>query len=105
MSVPILVDTIMLTNIGLIWPEAAREEHMGGSRIKDITALNPAVTAMGQSITIHSNHGNLHVCLGYKTGLFSKEKAQQFLDMYLEEVRSLPGHVFQPQSSLTLNSC
>ncbi len=105
MSPPILVDTIMLTNIGIIWPEAAREEHMGGSRIKDITALNPAVTAMGQSITIHSNHGSLHVCLGYKTGLFSKEKAQQFLDMYLEEVRSLPGHVFQLQSSLTLNSC
>jgi hypothetical protein len=100
MSVPILVDTIMLTNIGLIWPEAAREEQMGGSRIKDITALNPAVTAMGQSITIHSNHGSLHVCLGYKTGLFSKEKAQQFLDMYLEEVRNLPGHVSQPQSSL-----
>jgi hypothetical protein len=105
MSGPILVDTIMLTNIGIIWPEAAREEHMGSSRIKDITALNPAVTAMGQSITIHSNHGSLHVCLGYKTGLFSKEKAQQFLDMYLEEVRSLPGHVFQLQSSLTLNSC
>ncbi len=95
MSVPVQVDTIMLTNIGLIWPEAVREEQMGGSRIKDISALNPVVTPMGLSITIHTNHGNLHVCLGYKTGLFSKEKAQEFLDMYLEEVRSLPGLVFQ----------
>ena len=102
MSVPILVDTIMLTNMGIIWPEAASEEQMGGSRIKDITALNPVVTPLGQSITIHTNHGSLHVCLGYKTGLFSKEKAQQFLDMYLEEVRSLPGHVLQLQSSLPL---
>jgi len=103
MSIPVQVDTIMLTNMGLIWPEAVREEQMGGSRIKDVAALNPVVTPMGQSITIHSNHGSLHVCLGYKTGLFSKEKAQQFLDMYLEEVRSLPSHVFQLQSSLPLN--
>ena len=95
MSVPVQVDTIMLTNMGLIWPEAVREEQMGGSRIKDIAALNPVITPMGLSITIHTNHGSLHVCLGYKTGLFSKEKAQQFLDMYLEELRSLPGHVFQ----------
>lgn len=103
MSVPIQVDTIMLTNMGMIWTEAAGEEHMGGSRITDIAALNPVVTPLGQSITIHTNHGSLHVCLGYKTGLFSKEKAQLFLDMYLEEVRSLPGHVLQPQSSLPLN--
>jgi NRPS condensation-like uncharacterized protein len=89
--VPVQVDTIMLTNMGMIWPEAAREEQMGGSRITDIAALNPVVNPLGQTITVHTNHGSLHVCLGYKTGLFSKDKAQQFLDMYLDEVRSLPS--------------
>jgi NRPS condensation-like uncharacterized protein len=95
MSVPIQVDTIMLTNMGLIWPEAVRDEQMGGSRIKDVVALNPVINPMGIGITIHTNHDRLHVCLGYKTGLFSKEKAQQFLDMYLEEVRSLPSRVLK----------
>jgi hypothetical protein len=104
MSFPILVDTIMLTNMGMIWPEATREEQMGGSTITDISALNPVVAPMGQTITIHSNHGSLHVCLGYKTGLLSKEGAQRFLDMYLEEVRSLPSHVFQAVSSQAMSS-
>ncbi|MBM3157046.1 MAG: DUF1298 domain-containing protein, partial [Chloroflexi bacterium] len=103
MSVPVEVDTIMLANLGLIWPEAEREEQMGGSRIKDIAALNPVINPMELGITVHTNHGSLHVCLGYKTGRFSKEKAQQFLDMYLEEVRSLSGHLFHLQSSLPLN--
>jgi hypothetical protein len=94
----------MLTNMGMIWPEATREEQMGGSTITDISALNPVVAPMGQTITIHSNHGSLHVCLGYKTGLLSKEGAQRFLDMYLEEVRSLPSHVFQAPSSQSVSS-
>jgi hypothetical protein len=51
---------------------------------------------MGLSLGTHTNHGSLHICLGYKTGLFSKEKAQEFLDMYLEEVRCLPGDVSLP---------
>ena len=52
------------------------------------------VTPMGLSLGTHTNHGSLHVCLGYKTGLFSKEKAREFLDMYLEEVRNFPGETF-----------
>jgi len=89
MAVPIHVDTILLSNLGIIWPEAAGEPQMGDSKIKDITFMVPVVTPMGLSLGTHTNHGSLHICLGYKTGLFSRGKAQEFLDMYLEEVRSL----------------
>jgi len=93
MTVPIHVDTILLSNLGVIWPETSGEPQIGGSKIKDVTLMVPVVTPMGLSLGTHTNHGSLHVCLGYKTGLFSREKAQQFLGIYLEEVRSYL-HVF-----------
>jgi NRPS condensation-like uncharacterized protein len=93
MTVPVQVDTILVSNLGIIWPEAAGEAQMGSSTIKDITFMVPVITPMGLSMGAHTNHGSLHICLGYKTGLFSKEKAQQFLDMLLEELRRLFGEI------------
>jgi NRPS condensation-like uncharacterized protein len=93
MAVPVQVDTILLSNLGIIWPEAAGEAKMGGSTIKDITFMVPVITPMGLGIGVHTNHGSLHICLGYKTGLFSNGKAQEFLDMFLEEVRYCPNEI------------
>lgn len=101
-SVPIHVDTILLSNLGVIRPEAGGEPQMGGAKVKDITFMVPVITPMGLSLGTHTNLGSLHVCLGYKTGLFSKEKAREFLDTYLEEVRRLPGETFSPNSPLPL---
>jgi len=88
MDVPIHVDTILLSNLGIIWPETVGGPQMGSSQITDVTFMVPVITPMGLSLGTHTNHGSLHVCLGYKTGLFSREKAQEFLDIYVEEVRS-----------------
>jgi hypothetical protein len=45
---------------------------------------------MGLSVGTYTYNGRLHVCLGYRTGLFSREKAQSFLNLYLEEIRNYP---------------
>lgn len=96
MSVPIHVDTILLSNLGVIWPETGGEPQIGSSKITDVALMMPVVNPMGLSLGMHTNHGSLHICLGYKTGLFSQEKAQEFLDMYLGEVRRIPGNVPSP---------
>ncbi len=96
MAAPVQVDTILLSNLGIIWPEAAGEAKMGSSTIKDVTFMVPVLTTMGLSIGAHTNHGSLHVCLGYKIGLFSKEKAQEFLNMFLEDVGHLPDEIHLP---------
>ncbi len=93
MAVPVQVDTILLSNLGIIWPEEAGEAQMGSSTIKGITFRVPVITSMGLSIGAHTNHGSLHICLGYKTGLFSTEKAQEFLNMFLEEVKCCPDEI------------
>lgn len=88
------VDTILFTNMGLIWPKVGSEEpavtSIGSSRIVDIIGSAPVVTPMGLSICAGIYNKRLNISLTYRPALFSEEKAQMFLDLYVEEIKNYP---------------
>jgi hypothetical protein len=86
----IYVDSILLSNVGVIWSEELGEFMMGDVKIADLTVLPPVVTPQGLSIVVYTYYGRLQICLGYKTALFSREKAEAFLAQYMEELNSYP---------------
>ena len=86
------VDTILITNIGFIWPRPGSEEpavsSIGNAKILNVTGSAPVVTPMGLSIATGIYNRNLNFSLTYRPALFSEEKAQMFLDLYVEELRN-----------------
>jgi len=86
------VDSILITNIGLIWPKIGSEEpavtSIGGARIMSVTGSAPVVTPMGLSICAGIYNRNLSISVTYRPALFSKEKAKSFLDLYVEEIQN-----------------
>jgi NRPS condensation-like uncharacterized protein len=88
------VDTILFTNVGLIWPKAGSTDtavtSIGSARIVNVIGSAPVVTPMGLCICAGIYNGNLSISVTYRPALFSKEKAQQFLDLYVEEIKNYP---------------
>jgi NRPS condensation-like uncharacterized protein len=88
------VDSILVTNPGVIWPKIGAEEpalkNIGSSKIVNVTGSAPVVTPMGLSICAGVYNKNLNLSLTYRPALFSKDKAQMFLDMYVKEVKNYP---------------
>jgi NRPS condensation-like uncharacterized protein len=86
------VDTILLTNVGAIWPGPSSNEsaltRMGRARIVNVAGSAPVVTPMGLSIAVAIYNRNLNLCLTYRPALFSRDSAEKFLDLYAEEVRN-----------------
>jgi NRPS condensation-like uncharacterized protein len=88
------VDTILFTNIGVVWPKVGSEEpavtSIGSSKIVNVTGSAPVVTPMGLSISANIYNKNLNISLTYRPALFSEEKAQMFLDLYVDEIKNYP---------------
>lgn len=86
------IDTILFTNVGFIWPKSGSEEpavrKMGNAKILNVTGSAPVVTPMGLSIASGTYNRNLNFSLTYRSALFSEEKAQMFLDLYVEEIKN-----------------
>jgi NRPS condensation-like uncharacterized protein len=86
------VDSILFTNIGFIWPKLGSEEpavrSMGNAKILNVTGSAPVVTPMGLSIAAGIYNRNLNFSLTYRPALFSEEKAQMFLDLYVDEIKN-----------------
>ena len=86
------VDSIFLSNAGVIWSQVGSEEpavtNIGSSRIIYAYGLAPVVTPMGLSLGVGIYNKNLSISLAYRPALFSREKAQRFFDLYLEEVKN-----------------
>ncbi len=89
------VDTIIITNMGVVWPKVGSEEpavtSIGSSKIINVTGSAPVVTPMGLSLSANSYNKSLNISLTYRSALFSKEKAQMFLDLYTEDIRNYPA--------------
>lgn len=85
------VDTILITNVGFIWPKPGSEQlavsNMGNVRIVNVTGSAPVVTPMGLSLAAGIYNRNLNFSLTYRPALFSEEKAKQFLHLYVEEIK------------------
>ena len=88
------VDSILFTNMGLIWPKAGSDEpavtNMGGARIVNLVGSAPVVTPQGQAICAGIYNRNFNISITHRPALLSKEKARAFLDLYIEEVRDYP---------------
>jgi len=89
------VDTVLVTNVGFIWPKPGSEEpavrKIGNAKIRNVTGSAPVVTPMGLSIAAGIYNKNLNFSLTYRPALFSEEKAQMFLDLYVEEIKQYQG--------------
>ncbi len=89
------VDTILITNVGFIWPKLGSEEpavrNIGNAKILNVTGSAPVVTPMGLSIAAGIYNKNLNFSLTYRPALFSEEKAKMFLDLYIEEIKQYQG--------------
>ena len=86
------VDSILFTNVGFIWPKLGSEEpsvkKIGDAKILNVTGSAPVVTPMGLSIASGTYNKHLNFCLSYRPAMFSAEKAQKFLDLYIEEIKN-----------------
>ena len=86
------VDSILITNVGLVWPKVGSDEpamtNIGSSRIVNITGSTAVVTPMGFSICLGIYNKNLTVSVAYRPALFSKGKMQMFLDLYVDEIKT-----------------
>jgi len=86
------VDTILVTNVGFIWPKPGSEEAavstMGDARILNVTGSAPVVSPMGLSIAAVTYNKNLNFSLTYRPAFFSDEKARMFLALYVEELKN-----------------
>jgi len=91
----IYVDTILVTNVGFIWPKLGSEEpavrNIGNAKILNVTGSAPVVTPMGLSIAAGIYNKHLNFSLTYRPALFSEEKAKMFLDLYIEEIKQYQG--------------
>ena len=86
------VDSILITNVGQTWPKVGSDEPavtaIGSSKIVNITGSTAVVTPMGMSICMGIYNKNLTISVAYRPALFSKEKMQMFLDLYVEEIKT-----------------
>ena len=86
------VDTILITNLGFIWPKPGSAEPavstIGDARIVNVTGSAPVVSPMGLSIAAGTYNKNLNFSLTYRPAHFSEEKARMFLALYVEELKN-----------------
>jgi hypothetical protein len=85
----VYVDTTIFSNLGVVHPESWEKSRISSARIADINGVMPLVTPMRLSLGAYIYNGSLHFNMTYKTSFFSKDEAQEFLNLYLEEVRTI----------------
>ena len=94
MTTRIYLDTVLLTNLGQIWPEEAASVggvKIGSARIAGAVVIPPVASAMGISLSADTYRARLQVALAYKTSHFTEAQAKRFLGLYLRELRSYQG--------------
>jgi hypothetical protein len=91
MATQIYLDSILLSNLGLIWPAGTIQNEggkLGNAKITSVVTLAPVVSPMGISVCTGTYHDHLYIGLAYKTASLSKAQAKTFLNLYLHELRS-----------------
>lgn len=83
---PVYADTVLHSNLGVI--NLGDHDGRNGFRVTDFAALGPVVNVMGMFLCISTYNGTLGIDLCYRTGCFSKQKAQEFLNSYLDELEN-----------------
>jgi NRPS condensation-like uncharacterized protein len=85
---PLYADTVICTNPGIVrfgdCGEAAAE--LGPFRVVDFEAVPFVTPVMGMTICVATFNGSLGIYIAYATSHFSKEKAEEFLALCLDEI-------------------
>ena len=87
----IYVDSILLTNLGSIWPRSDIEggkTRLGSAVVYEVTAIAPVITPFRASILAGKYGGALTLSLGYRTSLISHDKARSFMDLLVDRLLS-----------------
>ena len=88
----IYLDSIFFTNIGVVWPQVGSDEpavtHIGDAKVVNLTGSAPVLSPWRLNFGTSIYNGTLNISLTYRPAMFSKEKIQAFLDLYVEEVKN-----------------
>ncbi|MDM7999221.1 MAG: condensation domain-containing protein [Dehalococcoidia bacterium] len=85
---PLYADTVICTNPGIVRLSDCGDEPIEGGNFKvvDFEAVPFVFAGMGMNICVATFNGSLGIYIAYDTGLFSKEKAEEFLALCLDEL-------------------
>ncbi len=85
---PLYADTVICTNPGIIRVNDCGEGPIEGGSFKvvDFEAVPFVFTVMGMNICVATFNGSLGIYIAYDTARFSKEKAEEFLALCLDEL-------------------
>lgn len=89
----VYVDSTLMTNVGRIRLRDNLREglpRLGDARLVDISGLTPVVTPWGLSMVSGIYDGHLNMALTYRPSMFSEQKANEFFDLFMKEVREYP---------------
>ncbi len=88
------VDSVLLTNLGPTWLKLGSDEPaitgVGEARIVNLSGSTSVVSPMGVSLCLGSYGNNFTVSAAYRPAMFSREKIEEFLDLYVREVLEYP---------------
>ena len=85
---PLYADTVICTNPGIVKINDCGEapiEH-GNFKVAGFEAIPFVLTCMGMNICVASSESGFGIYIAYDAGLFSKEKAEEFLALCLKEL-------------------
>jgi NRPS condensation-like uncharacterized protein len=85
---PLYADTVICTNPGIVKVGDCGEGTVepGGFRILDFTAVPFVFSVMGMNVCVATFNGSLGIDIAYATSHFSKEKAEEFLALCVDEI-------------------
>lgn len=85
---PLYADTVICTNPGIFRVSDCGEEPIerGRFRVVDFEVVPPVTSVMGMAICVATFSGSLGIYIAYATSHFSKEKAEEFLALCLDEM-------------------
>jgi len=85
---PLYADTVICTNPGIVKIDDCGDapvEH-GNFKVAGFEAIPFVLTCMGMNICVASSESGFGIYIAYDAGLFSKEKAEEFLALCLKEL-------------------
>lgn len=89
----VYVDTTLMTNVGRIRLRDSLKDglpRLGEARLVDISGLTPVTSPWGLSMVSGIYDAHLNMVLTYWPAMFSEKKANEFFDLFMNEVRQYP---------------
>jgi NRPS condensation-like uncharacterized protein len=95
---PLYADTVICTNPGTVKINGCGEAPIEGGNFKVVgfEAIPFVLTCMGMNICVATSESGFGIYVAYDAGMFSKQKAEEFLALCLKELASFQVNAGQP---------